>query len=125
MIARVRSWTSLKKDFEILCPLKNSGRTGKKVAKKTNMVRSVVEGTISQAAFALGLGCTRYYSLAKTHLQYVATAAAINLQRAVDRSSQSTFRDSVCHFAAVAASSTSGNPSIGGSHQVVSYALPY
>jgi transposase len=43
-----------------------------------------VEGTVSQAAFALDMRRTRYRGLDKTHLQHIATAAAINLQRLVD-----------------------------------------
>ncbi len=46
--------------------------------------RAGVEGTISQAAFTFGLRRTRYRGLAKTHLQHVATAAAINLSRIVN-----------------------------------------
>ena len=40
-----------------------------------------VEGTISQGVRAFGLRKARYYGLAKTHLQHVATAAAMNLDR--------------------------------------------
>ncbi len=43
--------------------------------------RAGVEGSISHAAFTLGLRRARYRGLAKTHLQHVATAAAINLGR--------------------------------------------
>jgi transposase len=43
--------------------------------------RQGVEGTISQAVRAFGLRQTRYRGLAKTGLQSVATAAAINLDR--------------------------------------------
>jgi transposase len=46
--------------------------------------RAGIEGTMSQAAFALGLRRTRYRGLKKTHLQHLATATAINLQRFVD-----------------------------------------
>jgi transposase len=46
-------------------------------------VRAGVEGVISQAAYTLGLRRARYRGLAKTHLQNVATATAINLRRAV------------------------------------------
>jgi transposase len=45
--------------------------------------RAGIEGTISQGVRALGLRKTRYRGLAKTHLQHVATAAAINLDRLV------------------------------------------
>jgi transposase len=45
--------------------------------------RAGVEGTISQACAPFGLRQTRYIGLAKTHLQNLAIAAAINLQRVV------------------------------------------
>ena len=43
--------------------------------------RAGIEGTISQAVQAFGLRRTRYVGLAKTHLQHLATAAAMNLTR--------------------------------------------
>jgi transposase len=46
--------------------------------------RAGIEGTISQAAFALGMRRTRYRGLPKTHFHHLATAIAINLQRFVD-----------------------------------------
>ena len=46
--------------------------------------RAGIEGTISQAVFALGMRRTRYRGLRKTHLQHLATATAIHLQRLVD-----------------------------------------
>ena len=46
--------------------------------------RAGVEGTISQAVFALGMRRTRYRGLLKTHLQHIATATAMNLQRFMD-----------------------------------------
>jgi len=46
--------------------------------------RSGVEGTISQAVVTMGMRRTRYRGQAKTHLQHLATAAAINLLRIVD-----------------------------------------
>src|SRR5262245_19397625 len=45
--------------------------------------RAGVEGTLSQGVRAVGLRCARYRGLAKTHLQHVATAAAINVDRIV------------------------------------------
>ena len=45
--------------------------------------RAGVEGTLSQGVRAFGLRRTRYWGLAKTHLQHVATAAAINIDRIV------------------------------------------
>jgi transposase len=43
--------------------------------------RAGVEGTVSQGVRAFGLRQTRYRGLAKTHLQHVATAAAMNIDR--------------------------------------------
>jgi transposase len=43
--------------------------------------RAGIEGTVSQAVRAFGLRRARYRGLRKTHLQHVATAAAINLAR--------------------------------------------
>jgi hypothetical protein len=66
--------------------------------------RAGVEGTISQGVRAFGLRRSRYRGLAKTHLQHVATAAALNLERlaawfrAVPRATTRTSR-----FAALAA----------------------
>lgn len=47
-------------------------------------IRAGVEGTISQAVFALGMRRTRYRDLAKVHLQHILTATAINLLRVLD-----------------------------------------
>ena len=44
-------------------------------------VRAGVEGTISQAIVGFGLRHARYRGLAKTHLQHILTAVAINLKR--------------------------------------------
>lgn len=46
-------------------------------------MRAGVEGTISQGVRAFGLRQTRYRGLAKTHLQHIATAVAMNLDRIV------------------------------------------
>lgn len=43
--------------------------------------RAGIEGTISQAVRAFEARQSRYRGLAKTHLQQLATAAAINLDR--------------------------------------------
>jgi IS5 family transposase len=43
--------------------------------------RAGIEGTISQGVRAFGLRRSRYRGLARTHLQHVATATAINLDR--------------------------------------------
>jgi transposase len=46
--------------------------------------RAGIEGTLSQAAHALGMRRTRYRGLQKTHLHHIAIATAINLQRCMD-----------------------------------------
>jgi transposase len=46
--------------------------------------RAGIEGTLSQGIRAFGLRKARYRGLAKTHLQHVATATAINLVRLAD-----------------------------------------
>lgn len=46
--------------------------------------RAGIEGTISQGVRTLGLRQARYHGLGKTHLQHLATAAAINLRRLAD-----------------------------------------
>lgn len=46
--------------------------------------RAGVEGTVSQGVRAFGLRRARYRGLAKTHLQHVATAAAVNVGRLSD-----------------------------------------
>ena len=51
--------------------------------KERYEARSGVEGTISEAASALGARRARHRGLPKTHLQHVATAAAMNLKRVV------------------------------------------
>jgi len=43
--------------------------------------RAGVEGTIAQAVNAMGARHNRYRGLARTHLQHIATASAINLRR--------------------------------------------
>ena len=43
--------------------------------------RAGIAGSLSQGVRAFGLRRSRYRGLAKTHLQHVATAAAINLER--------------------------------------------
>jgi transposase len=59
--------------------LRHASQEGKRLYNK----RAGVEGSISQGVRAFGLRRTRYRGLAKTHLQHVATAAAINLDRLV------------------------------------------
>ena len=45
--------------------------------------RAGVEGTLSQGVRSVGLRCARYRGLEKTHVQHVATAAAMNIERLV------------------------------------------
>jgi transposase len=52
--------------------------------KNLYSARAGIEGTISQAVRIMDLRQSRYIGLARTHLQHVATAAAINLVRIVD-----------------------------------------
>lgn len=49
--------------------------------KKLYAIRAGVEGTISQGVRTMGLRRSRYIGQEKTHLQHVATAAAMNLVR--------------------------------------------
>jgi transposase len=46
--------------------------------------RAGVEGTLSQGIGAFDLRRARYIGLARTHVQHVATAAAINVHRLAD-----------------------------------------
>ena len=67
--------------------------------------RAGIEGTISQGVRAFGMRQTRYRGLAKTHIQHIATAAAINLERLIawfDEVPRETTRTS--RFAALAPS---------------------
>src|SRR3954454_13523209 len=80
------------------------GRLATKKGRRRYARRAGIEGTLSQGVRAFGLRRARYRGLAKTHLQHVATAAAINLERlvawfrAVPRAATRTSR-----FAALAA----------------------
>jgi len=56
-------------------------REGKADAKRLHVQRNGIEGTLSQGVCAFGLRRARYRGLAKTDLQRVATAAALNLDR--------------------------------------------
>ena len=65
--------------------------------------RAGVEGTLSQGVRAFGLRRTRYRGLPKTHMQHVAIAAAMNVDRIVawlDERPRATTRTS--RFAALA-----------------------
>lgn len=52
--------------------------------KKLYASRAGIESTISQSLRRTGLRSTRYIGLARTHLQHIASAAAINLARLFD-----------------------------------------
>ena len=56
-------------------------RLATKEGRRAYARRAGIEGTISQGARAFGLRRGRYRALAKVHLQHVATAAAISLER--------------------------------------------
>jgi len=56
-------------------------REGTVDRKRLYAQRNGIEGTLSQAVRAFGLRRSRYRGLAKTGLQHVATAAALNLDR--------------------------------------------
>ena len=58
---------------------RHKSEAGKQAYKR----RAGIEGTISQGVRAFGLRKTRYRGLPKTHIQHVATAAAINIDRIV------------------------------------------
>lgn len=65
--------------------------------------RAGIEGTISQAVRAFGLRQARYLGLAKTHLQEMCTAVALNLCRWVDwHRKKRRAKTRVSHFAALA-----------------------
>ena len=79
-------------------------RLATKEGRRCYARRAGIEGTISQGVRAFGLRRSRYRGLARTHLQHVATAAAVNLERlaawfrAVPHAATRT-----SHFAALAA----------------------
>ena len=80
--------------------VRHASKEGQRLYNK----RAGIEGTISQGVRAFGMRKTRYRGLAKTNLQHVATAAAINLDRLVawlDNVPRASARTS--HFAALAA----------------------
>ena len=56
-------------------------RLATKEGRRLYRRRAGIEGTISQAVRAFGLRRSRYRGLARTHLQHVAIAGAVNLER--------------------------------------------
>jgi transposase len=72
--------------------------------KETYRKRAGIEGTISQATRTTGMRRSRYIGLDKTHLQNLASAAAINLARVVNWSNDIPFAATrTSRFAALAA----------------------
>jgi transposase len=65
--------------FEAMQQRKQEQRT--EVFRQSYGKRAGVEGTISQGVFALGMRRSRYRGQDKTHLQFLLTAAAMNLTR--------------------------------------------
>jgi transposase len=59
-------------------------RLATREGRRTYARRAGIEGTLSQGVRAFGLRRSRYRGLARTHLQHVATAAAIDLARLGD-----------------------------------------
>ena len=58
-------------------------RIGSEEGQSEYRRRAGIEGTLSQGVRVSGLRQARYRGLAKTHLQHVATAAALNIGRVV------------------------------------------
>src|SRR3712207_9445959 len=56
-------------------------RLGTEEGRRCYARRAGIEGTLSQGVRAFGLRRSRYRGLARTHLQHVATAAALNLDQ--------------------------------------------
>jgi transposase len=83
--------------------------------KRQYACRAGIEGTLSQGIRACGLRQTRYRGLEKTHLQHVATAAAITIDRLVawlDECPQAPTRTSRFATLAPACALPSGMPSV-------------
>lgn len=73
---------SPQKEYEKLQGRRQFQKT--KAFKERYVMRAGIEGTISQAAYTLGVRRCRYRGIQKAHLQHILTACAINLTRAVD-----------------------------------------
>jgi transposase len=79
------------------------GRLATKEGRRRYARRAGIEGTISQGVRAFGLRRSRYVGLAKTGLQQVCTAAAINVSRVVRwLNGQPRAKTRVTRFAALA-----------------------
>jgi transposase len=68
--------------YEVLVASRTNTQTEEWLSKYRQ--RAGIEGTLSQGVRSFGLRRSRYRGLAKTQLQHVATAAAINTGRVVD-----------------------------------------
>ena len=90
-----------KEQYEALC--KRRALECSSDFKQLYAQRAGVEGTISQGVRAFGIRRSRYIGLAKTHLQHLITAAAINLVRALNwLDNQPLAKTRTSHFAALA-----------------------
>lgn len=77
--------------------------------KQAYAARSGVEATVSQGTRAFGLRRSRYIGLAKTHLQHILTAAAIDLMRIADWLVEAPRTQTRCsRFAALAPAACAG-----------------
>jgi Transposase DDE domain len=86
---------------------------GSEDGRQRYQCRAGIEGTLSQGVRAFGLRQTRYQGLEKTHLQHVAIAAAINIDRIVawlDERPRATTRTSRFAALAPACALPSGTP---------------
>jgi transposase len=70
---------STQAEHEVLKEMRQKQKTQQ--WKERYIQRAGIEGTISQGTRAFGLRQTRYIGLAKTHLQHILTAVAINIER--------------------------------------------
>jgi len=71
--------------------------------KRRYRVRAGIESTLSQGVRAFGMRRSRYIGLAKTGLQQVCTAAAMNVSRIVNRlDGRPQAKTRVTRFAALA-----------------------
>ena len=88
--------------FELIQQRKQEQYT--KAFRKRYGKRAGIEGTISQGVFALGMRRSRYRGLGKTHLQFLLTAAAMNLTRVLNwHNEKPRSKTPVPHFTRLAA----------------------
>lgn len=85
--ARARCTRSPARILTLLLPAQFEAIQARRRVQQTQSFRQLyrlragIEGTISEAVMTYRLRRTRYIGLAKTHLQHIATAVAINLRR--------------------------------------------